>query len=117
MKQFITTDSVKHRSQEFDVARTKVKMQTLFALEKSDNTDFDVVLLLHARDQLKNDIHLPDHRDRVCSSFNDENTFRSNIIVQDFGQLQGVRQATHEFGHLLMMETRWDMSPQKMGTL
>ena len=43
MKQFIPTDSVKHRSPEFDVARTKVKMQTLFALEKSDNTDFDVV--------------------------------------------------------------------------
>ena len=34
MKQFIPTDSVKHRSPEFDVARTKVKMQTLFALEK-----------------------------------------------------------------------------------
>ena len=62
---------------------------------------FWVLSLLHARDQLKNDLHLPDHRERVCSSFIDENTVRSNIIVQDFGQLQGVRQATHAFGHLL----------------
>ena len=81
----------------------KGKMESYFALEKQKvaNNEFDVALLLHAHYWLDNEYHANDPKDRVCSSSTNEDAFKSNMVVQDFGQFTGVIKATHEFGHLL----------------
>ena len=105
-QEYVSKQSVRKASGLLDQITTRQKMQEFFKHEYDDDT-FDVVMLLYAP-QYHEQNYPPsrpwstDNRlneNRICSSTNDD--FLPVLMIEDFGFFSGVRQATHEMGHLL----------------